>query len=267
MDQSPRGTIANWDPEQYELFSEERAQPFRDLAGLVERRPGMRVVDLGCGTGAMTRWLHQELEAGETVGLDSSEEMLALARPREGDGLRFEHHDIVSFAATAPRGSYDLIFSNAALQWVSGHDTLFAQFKEMLAPGGQLAVQVPSGGEHPVRDILGALAREEPYASAMGDYRRAGGTRTTEWYGAELYRLGFARQHVRMQLYGHVLPEARSVVEWYKGSALGPYRERLPAELYSAFVDEYTRRVVERSGDGEPYFLPFNRILIWGQLP
>ena len=267
MVEAPRGTAAQWDPLQYEQFREERAQPFRDLTAMVERREGMRVIDLGCGTGEMTQWLHEELGAAETLGLDSSEEMLELAHPRAGDGLRFERGDIVEFAATAQRGASDLIFSNAALQWVTAHHTLLQQFTELLAPGGQLAIQVPSGGEHPARDILGLLGREEPYVSALRDYRRAGGTRTPDWYATELYHLGYEQQNVRMQLYGHVLPEARAVVEWFKGSALGPYRERMSAEMYADLIAEYDRRVVERCGEGEPYFLPFNRILVWGRRP
>ncbi len=269
MTESPASTNALWDPAQYERFREERAQPYRDLASLVQRRHSMRVIDLGCGTGEMTAWLHGELAAAETVGLDSSDEMLEHARPRAGGGLRFERGDIVEFAARdGGENRYDLIFSNAALQWVSGHEALFASFRDLLTPGGQIAIQVPSGGEHPTRDILGTLAAEKPYASAMQGYRRAGGnTRTPDWYARQLYELGFADQNVRMQVYPHVLPEARSVVEWFKGSGLGPYRERMSAELYADLVAEYERRVVERSGEDEPYFLPFNRILIWGRLP
>ena len=269
MTESPAGTVAQWDPRQYEQFSEQRAEPFRDLAALVQRRDGMRGIDLGCGTGQMTAWLHGERGATETVGVDSSDEMLEHARPRAGGGLRFERGDIVEFAAQAGGDErYDLIFSNAALQWVSGHESLFASFRDLLTPGGQIAIQVPSGGEHPTRDILGTLAAEEPYASAMQGYRRAGGnTRTPDWYARQLYDLGFAEQDVRMQVYPHVLPEARSVVEWFKGSGLAPYRERLSADVYATLVAEYERRVVERSGEGEPYFLPFNRILIWGRLP
>ncbi len=61
-----------WNPEQYERFKTERAQPFHDLLALVEPRPGMRVVDLGCGTGELTRLMHEQLEAAETLGVVQS---------------------------------------------------------------------------------------------------------------------------------------------------------------------------------------------------
>ena len=47
--------IDSWDPRQYDKFQREREQPFYDLLGLVRPAPRMRVVDLGCGTGKLTR--------------------------------------------------------------------------------------------------------------------------------------------------------------------------------------------------------------------
>jgi trans-aconitate 2-methyltransferase len=58
-----------WDPAQYDKFEREREQPFFDLLALVARTPAMRVVDLGCGTGEMTRLLHDRLPGADTLGL------------------------------------------------------------------------------------------------------------------------------------------------------------------------------------------------------
>jgi trans-aconitate methyltransferase len=72
--------IDTWDPRQYDKFEREREQPFYDLLALVHRSTGMRVVDLGCGTGKLTRVLHERLDARETIGLDRSEKMLESIR-------------------------------------------------------------------------------------------------------------------------------------------------------------------------------------------
>jgi trans-aconitate 2-methyltransferase len=80
---------ADWNPAQYERFRDERSAPFYDLLDLVEPRPGMRVVDLGCGTGALTREMHRRLTARETVGIDTSPAMLARSAAIAGEGLRF----------------------------------------------------------------------------------------------------------------------------------------------------------------------------------
>src|SRR5262245_15232822 len=91
---------STWDPEQYARFQAERSKPFYDLAALVETKPGMRVVDLGCGDGVLTAWLHQHLSAMETLGVDNSETILASASKQDATGLRFERSDIETFTAS-----------------------------------------------------------------------------------------------------------------------------------------------------------------------
>lgn len=71
-----------WNPDQYERFRDERRQPFFDLLALVQRRPSMRVLDLGCGTGVLTRTLHRELLADETLGIDNQLLLPALGDSR-----------------------------------------------------------------------------------------------------------------------------------------------------------------------------------------
>ncbi|MGH8975366.1 MAG: methyltransferase domain-containing protein, partial [Acidimicrobiia bacterium] len=129
-----------WNPAQYGRFGAERARPFEDLLALVEPapagRPVERVVDLGCGTGALTARLHAHLGATATVGIDSSPAMLEKARPLETASLRFELGDIAGFGA---RGEFDVVFSNAALHWVPDHPSLLRRLRDALRPGGQLA--------------------------------------------------------------------------------------------------------------------------------
>ena len=83
-----RDSDRRWSPDQYERFRSERQQPFDDLLMLCHPVPGGRVVDLGCGTGDLTKILHEELQAKETVGVDSSPAMLARAQTayRKGAG-------------------------------------------------------------------------------------------------------------------------------------------------------------------------------------
>jgi trans-aconitate 2-methyltransferase len=242
-----------WDPSQYERFKDERAQPFRDLASLIERRPHMRIADLGCGTGELTRELHEQLAAEETVGIDSSEAMLLKSASFRSDGLRFERGDIEAFVADRP---FDLIFSNAALHWIPDHERLLARVVAQLSPRGQLAVQMPANHDHPSHRIAAELAPSfgiSPSANVLPPER----------YAALLHRLGFTRQHVRLQVYGHVLPSTADVVEWTKGSTLTPYREALPTGQYERFLARYTERVVYELGEVSPYFYTFKRVLLW----
>jgi trans-aconitate 2-methyltransferase len=245
----------SWDPTQYERFKDERAQPFHDLISLIEHRPHMRVVDFGCGTGELTRMLHEQVAAEETIGIDSSETMLLKSNSFDSEMLHFERGEIEGFVADRP---FDLVFSNAALHWIADHERLFTRLAGLLAPHGQLAVQMPSNHDHPSHRIAAELA------PSFGIEPRAINVLPPERYASLLNHLGFARQHVRLQVYGHVLPSTRDVVEWTKGSTLTPYREALPSDRYEEFLAQYTSRLVDTLGDVQPYFYAFKRVLIWG---
>jgi trans-aconitate 2-methyltransferase len=257
-------TSDTWDPEQYERFKAERSQPFFDLLSLVEP-PGGRVLDLGCGTGALTRALHERTGAAETVGIDSSDAMLADAAAHAGGGLRFDKGDIASLSLAEP---VDVVFANAALQWVPDHERVLADWASLLAPAGQLAVQVPANVDHPSHRIIQELATESPYVDA-GDGPPPPdpvfSVLRPEQYAELLHKLGFTRQHVRLQVYGHVLDSTAAVVEWTKGTSLTRMARHFPPDVYDAFVDEYRRRLVAELGDHRPYFYAFKRILFWAR--
>src|SRR5262249_34136585 len=148
---------------------DERSRPFFDLLALVEPAPAMRVVDLGCGTGELTREMHRRLGAAETLGIDSSPAMLAKAAAFAGDGLRFERADIAGFDAPA---GFDLVFSNAALQWLPDHEALFARLARLVRPGGRLAAQMPANFDHASHQAADEVAREAPFRDALGGRRR-----------------------------------------------------------------------------------------------
>lgn len=259
---------STWDPAQYERFQAERSQPFFDLMALVRPQSGMRVVDLGCGTGELTRTLHDRLGARETVGLDNAETMLARSSAFAGNGVRFVQAEIAAFAADpANAQSVDLVVSNAALQWVPDHEGLLACLTDVVAANGQLAVQVPSNYDHPSHVVAGEIAAEEPFRSTFlaDGLAHERPVLAPEEYAALLDRLGYHEQHVRLQVYGHRLRDWSEVVEWVKGTLLTEYRRRLTPDLYDRFVDRYQERLGERLDYASPYFYPFKRILLWGQ--
>jgi trans-aconitate 2-methyltransferase len=243
-----------WSPEQYERFKTERRQPFVDLLSLVEKRPRMRIVDLGCGTGELTRELHEELGAEETLGIDNSETMLLKAGHFGGEMLRFAQGDIEAFVTDEP---YDLVFSNAAFHWVPDHEQLFARLTNFLSNEGQLAVQMPANDDHPSHSVAAAVARE------FGVEPRADYVLPTQRYAELLHRLGYKRQHVRLQVYGHVLPSNDDVVEWVRGALLTHY-EALLADRFGDFLAAYRERLAGVLGETRPYFYTYKRVLIWG---
>ncbi|MCA9880556.1 MAG: methyltransferase domain-containing protein [Thermomicrobiales bacterium] len=252
----------DWNPAQYAKYRDERAQPFFDLLALVQPQPDMRVVDLGCGPGELTSELHRALGARETVGIDNSPAMLEKAAAYAGAGLRFAAGDLGTFCDS---GAFDLIFSNAALQWSPDHPALLARLTASLAPGGQLAVQVPANDDAPSHALAAVVASESPFREALGGFTRQSPVLPPAAYAALLYQLGYQQQTVRLQVYGHLLPGREDVIEWVRGTWLTAYEKRLPAELWPAFLERYREALFAQTPDDRPFFYPFKRILFWGR--
>lgn len=253
-----------WSPDRYARFRDERSKPFFDLLALVKPRPAMRVVDLGCGTGELTQAMHRQLGASDTLGLDNSDAMLAGSAQFAGEGLRFERGDLAAFE---PAESYDLVFSNAAIQWVSGHLDLLCRLTRALKPSGQLAIQMPMQDEHASHRTAHQVAAESPFRENLGGFIRREPLLLAEEYAGLLDRLGYSEQNVRVQIYGHHLPTRDDVIEWVKGTLLTDYQKRLGAALFERFLLRYRELLMERLEDRRPFFYTYKRILIWGLRP
>jgi trans-aconitate 2-methyltransferase len=254
------GATSPWDPEQYLRFAEERKRPFDDLLAGVTPVPGGRVVDLGCGPGNLTLELHDTLRASETIGVDSSEPMLDRARALLGPGvpasghLRFERGRLEAYEPDAP---VDVVFANASLHWVPDHATLLARLAGHLAPGGQLAFQVPAAHDHPSH----VVATELGWSRGLEVRGGAQNVLAPDVYATVLHDLGLTDIDVVLRVYGFELPTTDDVVEWTKGTLLTGYRAQLDDAAYAEFEDEYRRRLVAEVGDRRPYYYAFKRIL------
>jgi trans-aconitate 2-methyltransferase len=252
-----------WNPSQYGKFADQRSRPFYDLAAMV-RGPVQKVVDLGCGPGGLTAELPALVGAEQVLGIDNSPAMLEAAAAHAGPRVSFAAGDQASFEAP---GEYDLVFSNAALQWTADHPAVLARWADALKPGGQLAVQMPANADHPAPTLAAELAGEEPFRSAMGgvppEDTVGANVLAPEEYALILHRLGFAEQKVRLEVYLHQLESTAAVVEWLRGTTLTRFAKRLPAELYETYLETLRLRLVERLGDHRPYPFTFKRILLW----
>jgi trans-aconitate 2-methyltransferase len=264
MSNSP--TNDAWNPLQYDRFRSERAQPFFDLLAMVRRRDKMSVADLGCGTGELTRQMHQQLAAARTVGIDSSAKMLAGTDALAGDGLAFRRQDIADFANEEAPDRFDLIFSNAAIQWLDDHPGLLARLARRLDDdNGQLAIQMPANDDHVTHEAARIVARAAPFKDSIGGWQRAHRVAPPEEYATILFRLGFSRQHVRVQVYPHVLENRDQVIEWVRGTLLTDYQRRVPVELWEPFLAAYRAELFRHVPDERPFFYPFKRVLMWAQ--
>jgi trans-aconitate 2-methyltransferase len=249
-----------WDPKQYHKFQAERSAPFFDLLGLVEKRPDLKVVDLGCGTGELTRQLAEALPNSTVTGIDSSAQMLEKAAVFADPGLCFEQGDQAQLT-----GEWDLIFSNAALQWSENHAELIPRLYGRLAPGGQIAVQVPSNHNHISHQIYRETAGEEPFQSILKGFQRYAPVLSIDEYARLFFACGAEDIVVFEKIYAHVLEDSDAVVEWISGTALVPYFERL-GEYQEEFVNTIRAKMRLALPD-QPVFYPFRRTLFSARKP
>jgi len=267
--------IAAWDPAQYLRFSDQRLRPALDLLGQVPLTAPGRVVDLGCGAGNVTAILKQRFPVAEVTGVDGDAAMLQKARAA-APGCRFEQGDFATWAPVArpsphpsghPAGelanALDLIFSNAALQWVGGHATLFPRLISLLAPGGVLAVQMPAMHDAPLRRLQYVVAAQGPWAERLGGHASAPPILDPPGYW-DLLRPLVTSLDIWETTYLHPLTGEDAVVEWAAGSSLRPFLEPLEPAQQTAFRRAYAEALrphYPRRADGTT-LLPFRRLFL-----
>jgi trans-aconitate 2-methyltransferase len=250
--------MPSWDPGQYVKFLDERTRPSRDLCARIDLAAPARVLDLGCGPGNSTRVLAERWPGADLAGLDSSPEMIAQARSGHPDGAW-----ILADAATyEPAGQWDVVFSNAALQWLPDHPRLLPRLLGWVAPGGCLAVQMPARDSSPFRDALRATAQRPRWRDRLGD---CSGSLTFLGAGAyyDLLAPLVARLDLWETLYYHVLDSHQGLVDWYAGTGMRPYLDRLPdpadRAAFQAEVLEGCREAYPVAGNGR-VLMPFRRL-------
>src|SRR5450432_4205337 len=110
-----------WDPKTYLAFGSERTRAASDLLARIALAAPRRVADLGCGPGNSTALLRARWPDAQIDGIDLSPEMLGEARANGIDATFIA----ANIAEWRPDGLYDVIYSNAALQWLCDHEALF----------------------------------------------------------------------------------------------------------------------------------------------
>ena len=227
-----------WDPKTYLAFGSERTRAASDLLARIPLTAPKRVADLGCGPGNSTALLRARWPDAEIDGIDSSPEMLAEARA-SGIDARLISADIADWR---PTNTYDVIYSNAALQWLRGHEALIPRLFSFVAPGGVLAIQIPRNYD----EVCQVLVRE-----AVADPRwseKLQGAR--DWWNGlapERYYDLLAPSANRIDLwetrYFHILEGEDAVFQWMMGTSLRPFAAALDSPLKEIFLEDYRHRL------------------------
>ncbi|MFD2236681.1 trans-aconitate 2-methyltransferase [Aureimonas populi] len=235
--------MTDWNPALYTRFEDERTRPARDLLArcLIDSADGERlsIADLGCGPGNSTELLARRFPKARITGYDLSEAMLEAARERLPH-CAFERADIAHWR---PGTRFDLVYSNAALQWVRGHEALLPGLLSHVAPGGLLAAQVPDNLADPSQTAMARIAREPafaPYLAGAGEAREPIAPLHTvyDWLAGQAQGVDVWLTH-----YQHPMESAEAITQWFRSTGLKPFLDPLPEALKADFLERYTREM------------------------
>jgi SAM-dependent methyltransferase len=229
----------SWDPARYAREAAFVAELGVPLLEWLRPRPGERILDLGCGEGALTAKLARS--GAMVVGVDSSPEQVAAARAR---GLDAREGDAANLAFA---DEFDAVFSNAALHWVRDQDAVARSVGRVLRPGGRFVVEM--GGEGNIAAIIAALraalarrgidaATRHPWVfPGVGEAR------------ARLERHGFAVE--RIELFARPTPLPGRLADWLEIFArpfLAGFDDRAGAAIMAEVEEATAASLRDRAG-------------------
>ncbi len=246
----------DWNPSLYLKFGRERLQPTIDLVSRIELDRPDRIIDIGCGPGNSTAVLRGRWPDAEIAGLDNSPAMIERARE---SGIEADWIIADASAARFP-GAWDLIFSNAAYQWMAGQSELFSKLRSNLKPGGVMAAQIPLFREMGMSEIISEEALK-------GRWNFDGVTGKLLIHSREEYYdiLSGLFEHVDLWVtdYVHVMPSHEGILEMMKSTALKPFLAQLEFEedrgAYEKEILKGIAREYPARGNGKVLF-PFRRL-------
>ena len=265
--------MSDWDPELYNRFSQYRTEPVTMMLSRLQLGPHERIVDLGCGTGEHTVELARRTDEGRVVGIDSSpamiERALRLHQTLDVDLRKRLQFRLADFRDLEGDREYTVVFSNAALQWTSGHRRIFAAVYHALRENGRLAVQMPANENETAQFTIRQMATEPPWKMSLGAVKTpsADNVLPAADYDRILSEIGFAQVNCFYYTFHHPMHSPGEVVEFCRSTSLRPFLDLLPAVHHCSFLAELTRRLEAAYGTSGPLSFNFRRLFLWARRP
>lgn len=250
--------MSDWKPGLYLKFEKQRTQPSIDLASRIDITAPRRIIDIGCGPGNSTSVLKGRWPGAAITGLDSSPAMIAQAGETD--------KDITWVCADASGdlgalGRFNIVFSNAAIQWMPDHEKLLPSLFSLLENGGVLAVQAPNTTDMPIHIALQSLVQRGSWQTKLGSVS------THSTYAAPYYYDILSALTADIDLwethYHHVMDSHNALVQWYSSTGLRPYLNALENEsdkaAFLADFEDALKHAYPAQSDAHVLF-PFVRI-------
>lgn len=251
-----------WDAQSYNRFEKERMQPSLDLVSRLRNRKYQRIIDVGCGTGMSTRSLLQAWEYAEIIGVDLSAEMLHKAR-EVLPMVTFLQRDCSK--SLADLGTFDLLFSNAFLQWLPNQKEFITNAFALLNENGVFAAQIPLFAEMPAYRCMEKAEKKAADLLKGIEADKYVFHEVTEYYNMMVDSTD--KMEMWITDYCHEMDSPESILDFLKGTALRPHMQRLNPKALQEFLQEVLQNLEQaypRQKNGKVLF-PFKRLFLIGE--
>lgn len=228
---------SQWDSEQYLKFKKQRTQPAIDLAKRISVERPKNILDIGCGPGNSTSVLRKRFPQACILGVDSSEDMIKKAKESYPD-MNFALCDVTT--GLDKLGTYDVIFSNACLQWIPNHRAFIPMLFHRLNKNGVLAVQMPMNGQETLFKIMNEVIAEPQWGFSSMNIETNETLLPEEYF--DILSSCTGNFDIWETVYYHNMPSVEAMVEWVKGTRLRPYLNALDKTKAKSLEKEITRR-------------------------
>ena len=243
-------------------FKSERTQPSIDLVSKISCERPDKIIDIGCGPGNSTQILANRWPESSIIGLDNSASMIEKAKTDYPD----QEWLMADAADYRSETKYDIVFSNAVIQWIPNHEKLLHTLFNLLSEKGILAVQIPQFWDMPLGDIIRKTAAIDRWQPLIRDVSDIFVMHSYHFYYDRLTEF-FPSVEIWQTDYMHILDNHESIMEMMRSTGLRPYQEKLStSEEKTEFEADVKKGIVQSypvQKDGK-VILPFKRLLFIG---
>jgi trans-aconitate 2-methyltransferase len=255
--------MADWNADLYNRFSKERMQPAIDLVNRIHKQAKInRILDVGCGTGMSTQPLFEKWGKAEIIGIDNSESMLKKAREWNKD-IQWVIKDCNNSLENL--GKFDLVFSNAALQWMDNQGAVIKNLINLLTQRGILAIQIPSFQHMKISDCIQKAVHKFGIERFGGFQQETCICHDMKFYYNQL-KDGLEEIQLWQTNYYHIMNGHIEILEFIRSTGLKPYLDMLDEEDSKDFLEYVISEVKLQYGvqdDGKILF-EFKRLFFMG---
>ena len=234
-----------WDAKDYAKNSQNQFQWAKELIPKLKLQGTESLLDIGCGDGKITAEIAKALPNGKVVGIDSSPEMITLAKT----SFPIEQCPNVTFKVIDARNipfqeEFDIAFSNAALHWIIDQKAVLKGVQRSLKPHGRILFQMAGkGNAKAVLSLFDELLVLPQWRCYFEGFTFPYAFLNPKEYKQLLVQAGL--KPVRVELFPRDMkfPSAEGLTGWVRTTWL-PFTERIPIQLRDSFVKEIVNRYI-----------------------